>query len=949
MSLISASLLLWTAFVGSLIPDETIRLSVTRDTWFSNVGTEADANLGAAPRLKLKSIQEMALIDVDPAPLKGRVVRSATLHIRASGPPLLQRVTVGSFGANWVEGTSESYAAQAGSSTHNHRQHPSVPWTFSGSDLCSVILGQGGTTWRMADALPSATSGWLEIPVGPMIVAARLAGISQGFLLYDDTGTTWTRDGDKFTSEHFPNRFVMSKDSNKASAPYLIVRLGEADRLPPFAPSDVRSDVTDLPAGEAWVSWTTPTDQGTAGTIGFFATVDGQNLPRYLIPLPRADRNRVRMHLRDLDRKGGVVKFEVKAVDGVGNISKAAKAEIKLSNRIAASLPGSPPILPPLPGPLPTLVGGTVAILDELDKVQPITGEMIPAQPQEYLSANHLWDASKKKIRLHAAKNEFVGFQILLRGPSVKAQPVLTFAGGDGSKLRVEFGRYRHVATPKGPLPDPIVPVGRTDDESTRGHKSTSLHAEIYVPHEVAAGEHEGTLRLVVGKETLSIKVSLHVWDFTLPDTLSFLPEMNCYSLPENERDFYRLAHIHRTVLNRLPYSQTGKIHDGCAPIWDGKQLDWIAWDRRFGPYLDGSAFADLPRKKVPIECFYLPLHENWPTPMEGSYNGNYWANKAFTPAYRRSFVEVARQMAGHFNQQGWTETLFHGFLNNKVDFKAQGWSRGSSPWLLDEPANFQDYWALRYFGTAFHEGIAKARGGAKLVFRADISRPQWQRDSLDGLLDYNVVGGALRSYQRIVLDRKEAEGQIVVEYGTPNAIEEPNVQAVGWCLDAWSLGVDGVVPWQTIGKSESWKDADTLSLFYPSLKAGGPPIPSIRLKAYRRGQQDVEYAVMFAKLTGEPRWAVGQRIRETLGLMAKRKGSGLAAVEDAGLVTYGRLQPRDDWSLRLRLGDALSSHHPAASRRLIELKTPPRDLSQLGVGSNVETAIPISPQPTGR
>ena len=68
---------------------ETVRLPVTRDTWFSNVGKEADGNNGAAPQLKLKSYQEMTLVDVDPAPLVGRTVASAALHLRLSGPPSL--------------------------------------------------------------------------------------------------------------------------------------------------------------------------------------------------------------------------------------------------------------------------------------------------------------------------------------------------------------------------------------------------------------------------------------------------------------------------------------------------------------------------------------------------------------------------------------------------------------------------------------------------------------------------------------------------------------------------------------------------------------------------------------------------------------------------------------------------------------------------------------------
>ena len=61
---------------------EELRLDVTRDTWLSNVGPEADGSNGAAPRLKAKSIQEMSLIDVDTPRLKGRVIEAATLHVR---------------------------------------------------------------------------------------------------------------------------------------------------------------------------------------------------------------------------------------------------------------------------------------------------------------------------------------------------------------------------------------------------------------------------------------------------------------------------------------------------------------------------------------------------------------------------------------------------------------------------------------------------------------------------------------------------------------------------------------------------------------------------------------------------------------------------------------------------------------------------------------------------
>src|SRR6185312_6904029 len=135
------------------------------------------------------------LIDVDPAPLRGRVIRSATLHLRLAGDPHLLRVTVGTFGADWAEGTASNYEPQPGSSTHNHRRHPDVPWTVPGSDLCSVILGQGGTTWRMADASPPDAQGWQHVPVDPLVLAARVAGVSLGLFVFDDTGSEWTRQG----------------------------------------------------------------------------------------------------------------------------------------------------------------------------------------------------------------------------------------------------------------------------------------------------------------------------------------------------------------------------------------------------------------------------------------------------------------------------------------------------------------------------------------------------------------------------------------------------------------------------------------------------------------------------------------------------------------------------------------------------------------------------------
>ncbi len=396
---------------------------------------------------------------------------------------------------------------------------------------------------------------------------------------------------------------------------------------------------------------------------------------------------------------------------------------------------------------------------------------------------------------------------------------------------------------------------------------------------------------------------------------------------------------------------------DKSAALGQRARLDWKAWDERFGPYFDGTAFADLPRKAVPLECFYLPLHENWPSPIETNYNGSYWADQAFRSGFREAFVEASRQIAEHCGQRGWRDTLFHCFLNGKSNFKQRGWSRGSSPWLLDEPANFQDYWALRYFGEAFHEGVRKAAGDAKLLYRCDISRPEWQRDALDHVLDYNVVaGGAFLKYRRLVLERKQQFGQIVVCYGSTNDIVQSNVQPAAWSVDAWLDGADGVLPWQTIGTDASWQNADTLSLFYPGEPGGQKdPVASIRLKAYTRGQQDVEYLMLLARAEGQSRAELAPRVREILPLARSKEGTGfVGSAKTPGCVDYCKVRPQDLWGLRVRVGKlSISCRKPKPERKLVDFRTPPRDGKArspgyvTGTEPQPATVVAVSQKPT--
>ncbi|MGL5096052.1 MAG: hypothetical protein ACRDD1_10705, partial [Planctomycetia bacterium] len=827
---------------------------------------------------------------------------------------------------DWTEGESGSYEPQNGAVSFRRARHPDGFWSTPESDLASVVLGAGGSWWRSADAFPPDAAGRQRAAVEPAVVAARAAGLSYGLILYDDTGSEWRRDGDRFTVHQFPNRFLFSRNGKPDDAPYLTVELGPFDDAPPGAVTGLSYTAADLPPGEAIVRWRTPADVGPAGVLGFFAAIDGRPIPRWMTPRAESEGSVVSLHLRDLDLKAGAnVRFVVRAVDAVGNLGPAVERAVTLSSFEAVRLPTDSPEVASSPNAVaPLLAGRPIAVVDELDKVVPTTGVWIPPHEPGYLNANHLWNAAERKIRLYAARNEFVGFQIVLKGPLENVMPAVEWT--DGEPAAVEWGVVQTVTGKNGRLPDPVVPL--TGGFNIPAEEAQLLYGQVYVPHDVAAGLKAGRVTLQAAGGDLALGVDLTVWDFTLPDFLSFLPEMNCYDLPADERSYYRMGHAHRVIVNRVPYYQNGVTADGCTPIWDGRRFDWTAWDRRFGPLLDGTAFVDLPRKGVPLECFYLPFHENWPTPIEPNYNGDYWADHAFPASYRTALVAASRQYAEHFNERDFGDTVFQFFLNGKNNFKERGWKRATSPWILDEPSHFHDFWALRWFGDAFHEGVSAVGGPARMVYRADVSRPQFQRDVLDRCVDYYCVSGAVRSYRRLVMDRKQSTGQIVVEYGAANALEDSNVQPAAWCVDAWSLGCDGVVPWQTIGNANSWSEADRLSLFYPArpgVDAVGP-IPSLRLKSFRRGQQDVEYLTLWTKTLGQPRWAVERQVRNLKSLEGRRAGTGFVGGEDAGAIDYARLKPVDLWRLRTALGADLSRRSPPHERRLVDLRTPKRN-----------------------
>ena len=374
-----------------------IKLPVRRDTVVSAASGERDANLGGARRLKTKGIVELTLFDVSVERFHGALLSDPVLHVRSVSEDVQRRVSVSTVAAEWVEGRSSGYRTEPGSASFNWAAQGERRWAYPGSDVTAVINGRGQSRWAFANASPPDSEGWQRIAVDPLVVAARVAGLSAGFALTDDVGSEYDRHEGEFRYHVFPNRFFASREGGEASAPFLTVGVSGSDSQPPgpvrLIPAESAA-LAALPPGETLVYVRTPSDAGAAGTLGFdvrfsrvapFEWESAEPVPRYLIPFAGTEGERVTLRIRDLGLEPGApIELGARAVDAAGNRGPISFATVAVSGE-----PAPLELLdPPSPTPasddseVPAMPAGLVlAVIDPLDKVHPVSGEMIPPRP----------------------------------------------------------------------------------------------------------------------------------------------------------------------------------------------------------------------------------------------------------------------------------------------------------------------------------------------------------------------------------------------------------------------------------------------------------------------------------------------------------------------------------------------------------------------------------------
>ncbi len=511
-------------------------------------------------------------------------------------------------------------------------------------------------------------------------------------------------------------------------------------------------------------------------------------LPLWEMPRPVAAGATQKLHLASL--KSGTWYVYLRAVDEAGNRGEPGVVKVTMPGVPVVKLTVPSGDESPI-GTAEVTFGGVLRLwaCSDLTKVDPVGGGVLtdgtnyrPAGGERFRNA--VWSSRDKKVRLTSARGEVTAFQLILErlgesklsNVSVRVSDLAGKRGNISAAPNIETFRLWYMDVQPRPEEligpwelvehkdhkaawhaDACLPLSEpfsstfslpSGDNLGEFQRNQSVWIDLFVPNKARPGTYRGTVSVSADEldRPAELAIELKVLPIELPKKVSWTLELNGYSYgiqnlfgeqvgrdPERllkiERRTYQLAHKHRSTLNILPYSQSGTVPEGSAPLLKGEGADikvasWTDWDRRYGDLLTGRAFTagqgyHGPGEGMPLEHIYLPFHENWPLPVEPYYADfaeirsrdefTEWAKssralrEAFSSEYQQGITSLSRRFFEHFKRRGYTGTNFQFYFNNKYYFKSQFFGtrnegRGSSFWLLDEPVDYDDYEANNFY-----------------------------------------------------------------------------------------------------------------------------------------------------------------------------------------------------------------------------------------------------------
>ena len=485
-------------------------------------------------------------------------------------------------------------------------------------------------------------------------------------------------------------------------------------------------------------------------------------------------------------------------------------------------------------------------------------------------------------VKLGAARNEWVSFQILLRsdapvnGVRVDAGDLL---GPGGASLRradarlyrqhqlpLDAGTYRNDDFKPDWYPDPLIPCEhpRTGQnlEGARfkavpfdlpAHETHAFWIDLHVSTNAVAGEYRGTWRVRTDRGQVDqITANLTVWDFTLPAVPALETEFGSPAARLRAYDRQRAA----DGKDAEP-RDWASVEAQCAQLLSEHRLNAVPPGDTLRPVLQPDGSFRIPAEKVQaLREFVQRYHVNAlqiPHPSNAVKDPESERDRLRT--WLAAFDIAAKEL-------GQPHLVFYTYLK-------------------DEPNTLEDYRYVQKWGRA----IRDARSAVKvLVVEQTWTAPgQGGADSawgdLYGAVDIWCPLFSLHRQESAI--PRQALGETVWTYtalcqGQPTPwwhIDYPllNYRVPTWI--AWRYRMRGLLYWGGLSYwsrvEDPWLQAPYYagsgalqqgqkgivfygegSLVYPSRAVGyDGVVPTIRLKALRDGIEDYDYLAMLEQL----------------------------------------------------------------------------------------------------
>lgn len=905
---------------------DVVRVLDVADNQFSFYGGTTDQtewliNKGSASSTRLKGNEDQTGLKFNLQAYPGQIVQEAELHLAKADTQPIFALVAATFNADWQESTA----------CVRYRDHSnSTEWTYPHSDVTTATFGNFGSLacygYTATDTFKTYTSAgytWIALKLDPTLMQA---------LILDQYGLMVTDPRGYHTGTYNPR--VYTKEQSGTVQPRLYIKFASiVDTSGPGAVGTLTAQAGSQ-NGQVVLRFTAPSIPDEPKALGYtvryatgsdFATAT--NLDRWRIVRPKAPGIQQQVLIENLT-PGENYTFFVQAYDRANNTSPVHSVAFTLPPARFATLIDGGLVLP---GAAARSVLGVSGVLrywaaSDVIKVNPATGNRMEddytsTTPfDDYKKANIIWDSATNTISLTSSRNEMVATQLILErlGSSLSniRVTVSDLTGPAGATIPanpyMELFQLHYVSSGEVYYPDAAIPLSAPfpttfaipDAQHNPGGVNQSVWMDLYVPTGALPGDYTGTITITAThlSAPVTVNLAIRVGRITIPDTPTFLLDLNGYSAPWSYGNtsltclrYFQACHKHRAVPNILPYHQNASVDTDRRPTLGGSgptlhAAGWSTFDNMYGRFLDGTAFTAStpgspyygPGANTPITHMYTPFFDSWPINLLDPVYGYdappgagpaYWQNllaasgtqpqfwadapdilSVMTDGYKHGVRNVVADWFAHADQKGWTRTAFEIYLNNKYD----NVTPPTTLWVTEECTTADDFRAVGFFHQLYRDGQALANTPhVPWHFRIDISDRFGQNyGRLDNLINWQSLGNGTANwywpskiYRQYMLDADKQEDWIW--YGTGPAPTDKGTGHAQTFLQRWSQGYNGALAYWHNFKT-SWTAADSLSIVYSGQSVPGfgrydGPVLSTRLKMMRQAEQILELLNLWA------------------------------------------------------------------------------------------------------